>query len=413
MMAAQILKNFQGGKVPINLRGIAEVELLDLLGTGAFGTVWKVADSATKKLYVLKIIQGIKPGSVLAERVRLESEVVITSNHIVPVIGLCEWDRSTFLILFEFFQGRSLDKIFNENILTPAQKQYIFAQILTGVGDAHLHNVIHRDLKPENILVDDRHSVKLIDFGISKFKGKGITQTGDVMGTPPYMSPELLIHGAKLADTRVDIYALGHILYELSMGYTFWEHQNWRNFQDFIDYLTQKPTPTECIDLSDFHCDFYANAKDVIAKTIKTNPLERYANVREIMADLIEIKSIPTIETHLHPDPVTVPIATGLPCPMLVIESGTNRNAYMAIDIKVGRSLVLGRANIAGNDSSISREHLVFNRTYSGYFVNDLMSKNGTMLRGELLNPHQASKQINCHDRIKVGDIFLRFVTAK
>lgn len=407
-MHDRILQNYRGGKIPIQIPTVAEVEMLDLLGVGGFGTVWKVRDPVTGKLYVLKIIQAIKPNTVLVERVRLEAEVSIPSKHIVPVIGLREWDSSTFLILFELFDARSLDKVLTEETLNPEQKRDIFNQILLGVADAHRSNVIHRDLKPENILVGKDNQVKLIDFGLSKFKGKGLTLTGEVMGTPPYMSPELLIYGSKIADARVDIYALGHILYELAMGYTFWAKQGWaaNRFDNFVKFLGQSPQPVECIDLSDFYCDFYYNASAVLARMVKTNSDDRFVSVEEVM---IALKAEPSQKT-IPPIP-EVEQASGISFnyPLLTVESGTNRDARTLVTLEPGESIILGRADIAGSDLSISSKHLIFTRQHGRYFVNDFCSKNGTLLRGRLLDPKAPPLEVQNNDRIKVGDIFLRF----
>ncbi|GAP94032.1 FHA domain-containing serine/threonine-protein kinase [Leptolyngbya sp. NIES-2104] len=407
-MHDRVLQNYRGGIIPIQIPGVADVELLDLLGVGGFGTVWKVRDPATGKLYVLKIIQAIKPNTVLVERVRLEAEVSIPSKHIVPVIGLREWDSSTFLILFELFEARSLDKVLAEDTLKPEQKRRIFDQILIGVADAHRSNIIHRDLKPENILVGKDHYVKLIDFGLSKFKGKGLTMTGEVMGTPPYMSPELLIYGSKIADARVDIYALGHILYELAMGYTFWAKQGWvaNRFENFVKFLGQFPQPVECIELSDFHCDFYHNAAAVLARMVKTNADDRFASVEDVIRVLAAEPSRKTVP------PIPEVKETGgisFNYPLLTVESGTNRNARTLVTLEPGESIVLGRADIAGNDLSISSKHLIFTRQHGRYFVNDFQSKNGTLLRGMLLNPNAPPLEVQNDDRIKVGEIFLRF----
>ncbi|MGG6270494.1 protein kinase domain-containing protein [Leptolyngbya sp. AN03gr2] len=407
-MHDRVLQNYRGGIVPLQIPTIDEVELLDLLGVGGFGTVWKVRNPATGKLYVLKIIQAIKPNTVLVERVRLEAEVSIPSKHVVPVVGLKEWDSSTFLILFELFEARSLDKVLAEETLQPEQKRQIFDQILIGVADAHRSNIIHRDLKPENILVGKDHYVKLIDFGLSKFKGKGLTLTGEVMGTPPYMSPELLIYGSKIADARVDIYALGHILYELAMGYTFWAKQGWlaNRFDNFVKFLGQNPQPTECIDLSDFRCDFYHNAIAVLARMVKTNADDRFASVEEVITALTHEPSRKTIP----PIPeVKESVGISFNYPLLTVESGTNRDARTLVALEPGESIVLGRADIAGNDLSISSKHLMFTRQHGRYFVNDFHSKNGTLLRGMLLNPNAPPLEVQNNDRIKVGDIFLRF----
>lgn len=397
-MSGRTLSIMVGGRISVATGSVAEVELQELLGSGSFGSAWKVTDCASGQPYVLKIIQGIKPGSVDAERVRLEASVSIPSEYVVPVVGLCEWDPSTFMILFEYFPARSLDKVLEAGTLTSAKKKEIFKQTLIGVSDAHRCNIIHRDLKPENILVSDAGNVKLIDFGVSKFKGKGLTMSGAIIGTLPYMAPELLLYGAKVADARADIYALGQILYELAMGKHFWTRSGWKELSDLVEYLGQTPPPAEGIKLSDFHCDFYKDATRVLQQMVKIDPNERYFSVDDVMSDLGYIPNLPEPPKDLH-----------LRYPLLIVESGNNRGAKTLINIEDGGTLALGRADLAGADSSISRNHLEFSRSGDRYFVRDLGAKNGTMVRGIALDKGVPPLEIRHADRVKVGDIFLRF----
>jgi serine/threonine-protein kinase len=248
-------------------------------------------------------------------------------------------------------------------------------------------------------LVGDNGQVKLIDFGMSKFKDQRLTKGNEVMGTIPYIAPELLIHGAKVADARADIYALGHILYELATGQHFWVRKRWRQFEDFARYLSQSPPPTEAIDLSDFRCDLYPNIASVMSRMVKIDPNERFSSVDDVMADLGYVPYLPEFPQDLH-----------LCYLLLIVESGSNREAKTLVNISEGDTLVMGRADIAGADESISRRHLEFSRSRNQYFVRDLGSKNGTLLRGVALVSGAAPTAIQHGDRIKVGDVFLRFV---
>ncbi len=403
-MTVKSLAIMVGGRIPVNIGKVVEVELQELLGAGAFGSAWKVIDCATGEPYSLKIIQGILPGSVDAERVRLEASVSIPSKYVVSVQGLCEWEPSTFLILFEYSPGKSLDKLLEEGTLSSKQKKEIFQQTMIGVGDAHRCNIIHRDLKPGNILVSDDGNVKLIDFGISKFKGKGLTVSGAIIGTMTYMAPELLLYGAKVADARADIYALGQILYELAMGEHFWIRHGWSELSDLVTFLTQSPPPMEVTDLKDFSCDFYPKAADVLPKMVKIDPNDRYFAVEDVMADLGYIPDLPELPKDLN-----------MRYPVLILESGSNRGARTLVNIDDGGTLILGRQDLAGADNSITRRHngtgghLEFSRVGDHYFVRDLNSKNGTMVRGIALEHDSPATEIKHADRIKVGDIFLRF----
>ena len=383
-----------GETVIINENGITEVELLDLLGVGSFGYVWKVKDRSTKKIYVLKMITGIKPGSLLIDRIKLEASVNIPDVHIIPVLALCQWSASVFLMLFDYYPAISLDKVLEEKKLNNPQKKHIFTEFLLAVNVAHNYNIIHRDLKPGNILIsDDFQDVKIIDFGISKFRDANITESGDFLGTLEYMPPEILNEGSKNVDAKTDIYALGHILYELVTGQHFWQKQRW-GLDNFIGYVNQYPTPKDAIDLSDFKCDFHPNIKTILSKMVKVNPVERYTNINEI---LIDLDIIPP--SHISPSSVEYPV--------LIIETGTNKGCLTVINIASGEKVILGRYDIAGDDNSISRKHIELTRKDNNYYVRDVGSKNGTMLAGKYLDDKFVS--IIRGNKIKIGDIFLRF----
>lgn len=399
-MSTRILQIMLGGRIPLGIGDIREVELIEYLGGGAFGSVWKVINHETQKIYTLKIIQNIRRGGIEPERVRLEAEVRIHSEHVIPVIGLCEWDENTYLILFEYFHGRSLDGLLAANVLSSEQRHTIFDQILFGVADAHHSNIIHRDLKPANVLVSEDFKVKLIDFGVSKFKGRQITRDGQIIGTLPYIAPEIILDGAKTADARADIYSLGQLLYELVTGCHFWAFKGWREITDFAAYLRRHPRPTEIIELDQFNCDFYTGANDVLVRMVKINPNERYSSIDEILEHLgLAARSEPLKPSQVH-------------YPMLIIESGTNRNARTFINLSDGELAVYGRADFAGNDESIGRRHLEFNRQGDKYFVRDISSKNETMLSGMAMKSG-LWYEIQHGDRIKIGDIFLRFALVQ
>jgi serine/threonine-protein kinase len=395
----KILELMEGGTVPIHLDKVEKVQLLELLGTGAFGSAWKAINPNTKQPYALKVIQGVKPDATLVERIRLEAEVNIPSVQIIPVVGLKKWDDNTYLILFEYFPGTSLDELLLKRSLTNSQKRDIFQQILLGVAAAHNCNVIHRDLKPANILIGDDCQVKIIDFGVSKFKDKNLTLSGEIIDTPPYMALELFLEGGQVADAKTDIYALGQILYELAMGEHFWQRRSWYQLEDFFEYVTQTPPPTEGIDLTDFDCDFFPEAKRVLLKMMKLDPNERYLEVEEIICELGISGESEKVVSNLS-----------FEYPLLIVESGSNKGARTFININDGESQILGRAELAGADTSISRKHLEFSRQGNDYFVRDLGSKNGTMLKGKLIGDRPLPLQPG--DFLKVGDIFLSFTSS-
>lgn len=112
------------------------------------------------------------------------------------------------------------------------------------------------------------------------------------------------------------------------------------------------------------------------------------------------------------PNVLDVPFGLKLDYPMLIVETGTNRQARTLIAIESGESFVLGRADIAGSDRSISNQHLIFNRLHDRYFVNGLHSKNNTLIRGTALAPDAPAVELQHGDHLKVGEIFLRVMLS-
>jgi serine/threonine-protein kinase len=264
------------------------------------------------------------------------------------------------------------------------------------VSDAHRSNIIHRDLKPANILVSEEMKVKLIDFGISKFKDRNITREGVVFGTPYYMAPELFVVGSRRADAASDIYALGQIFFELVTGQCLWRRKGWRRIEDFIAFLRSIPPPTAVMDLGLFDCDLYPRADELLTRMVKIDPSERFSSVEEIIEEI-------GCGSATLPRP-----ADGRAHPVLIVESGSNRNAQTIVRVADGDALIMGRADFAGNDQSISRKHLEIRRRGDRYWLRDLASRNGTMVGGNLLPPG-AQHELRHGDRVKVGDVFLRF----
>ncbi len=392
----------KGSKIPIKIKQIKTVVLEDFLGQGGQALVWRVHDAESRQQYTLKIILNLIPNSINLKRVRQEAEVIIPSDYIVKPIGLNKWDSTTFLILFEYYPARSLKRLLQETVLTSTQKRRIFEQILQGTWDAHLHNVIHRDLKPDNILVGQDNRVKLIDFGIAKFKGTTKTQTGEFMGTLEYMAPELLEQGARVADPCSDIFSLGQILYELAMGWGFWQRKGFKSLQypNYLVYLNQNPSPTEIMNVTNFSCDFYDNAAEVVMKAAKINPMKRYQNVAEMMLAL-------GYKVTLPPKPVIDPDRR---MPMLTVKTGDNKGEQTILDIPNNGSITIGRqADINLPYNTISRKHLEIRRSGQSYFGCDVGSTNGTLLRGIALLPNTPAVEIYPGDHLRLGDVFLQF----
>jgi TolB-like protein/Tfp pilus assembly protein PilF len=194
--------------------------VIEELGKGGMGRVYKAFDTETKEHVALKILnRDIVSDESVIERFRNELKFArrISHRNICRMYDLGRAQDTTYISM-EFVSGEDLKRLLRRVGQLSARRALAVAeQVLDGLAEAHRLGVVHRDLKPQNIMIDRDGNARIMDFGIARsIQGTGITDTGAVLGTPDYMAPEQL--EGKEADKRTDIYAFGAILYEMATG---------------------------------------------------------------------------------------------------------------------------------------------------------------------------------------------------
>ena len=201
-----------------------QLEILELIGQGGMGAVYKARQPSLDRLVALKILpsQGADdPG--FAERFAREARALARLNH-PNIVAVYDYGQAGdfHFFLMEFVDGATLRQIERAGQLSPGEALQIVPQICEALQYAHDSGIVHRDIKPENILLDKKGRVKIADFGLAKIFATGgdptmLTESGHVMGTPHYMAPEQVEHPLEV-DYRADIYSLGVVFYEMLTG---------------------------------------------------------------------------------------------------------------------------------------------------------------------------------------------------
>src|SRR5882762_6504324 len=203
--------------VPPALHALAaafpQLEILELIGQGGMGFVYKARQPKLERLVALKILpQSLAADPAFAERFTREGRVLARLNH-PNIVTIHDFGQAGgyFYLLMEFVDGVNLRQAMRIGRFTPAQALVIVPKICEALQFAHDEGVLHRDIKPENILLDSKGRIKIADFGIAKLLGeptadKTLTDSGAAIGTPHYMAPEQLERPQEV-DQRADIYS--------------------------------------------------------------------------------------------------------------------------------------------------------------------------------------------------------------
>jgi serine/threonine protein kinase len=199
-----------------------QLEILEFLGQGGMGAVYKARQPKLDRFVALKILPPNADNADTAERFMREARTLARLDHpgIIRIHDFGEADGLRYFLM-EHVDGVNLRHFIRNRSLTPAQVLEIIPQICEALQYAHDEGIIHRDIKPENILIDRKGKVKVADFGLAKLMDRTadptLTGTHQVMGTPHYMAPEQ-IEKPLTVDRRTDIYALGVLFYEMLTG---------------------------------------------------------------------------------------------------------------------------------------------------------------------------------------------------
>src|SRR6266404_2470624 len=283
-------------------------EILALLGQGGMGAVYKARDKELDRLVALKIIRPeLTTNPEILKRFKQELILArqVTHRNVIRIFDLGQADGFKFISM-EYLEGQDLRVVLREKgKLTPEAAARVILQICPALEAAHGEGVIHRDLKPQNIMLDANGRAYVMDFGIARSAYlPGMTQTGALVGTPEYMSPEQA-KGEKL-DERSDLFSLGTILYELIIGQSPYYSDTplatlWKRIQEKAKPLNEVD-PTIPKPLS-----------DIVAKALEIEPENRFATAHEFAQHLESFLGISPSMIGSITDQLLVPLPAQKP----------------------------------------------------------------------------------------------------
>ncbi len=262
---------------------MGEFELLEILGQGGMGVVFKVRHQGTNATYALKVLRVRRGARTETRRKRFRTEVQAMQRlkhpNVVAVHGYGR-DGPFDWYVMDYIEGKDLSTLLKANALSQAQRLDVYKQLCEAIVHAHDRNVVHRDLKPQNVLVDPDMRIYILDFGLAKILDDedGMTHTGSALGTPFYMSPEQ-ISNPRSVGPPADVFALGVILYEMTTGERpFIGHSAGEVGNKILTVDPPKP--------SKLNTQLHANIDIIVFKAIEKTPERRYKSAVDLLGDI-------------------------------------------------------------------------------------------------------------------------------
>jgi serine/threonine protein kinase/tetratricopeptide (TPR) repeat protein len=268
-------------------------EILGVLGQGGMGAVYKARDRELDRLIALKVIRpelATDPAILLRFKQELILSRNITHKNVVRIYDLGEADGIRFISM-EYVDGEDLRTLLRrEGKFSPKEAIVVMEQVCRALDSAHSEGVIHRDLKPQNIMRDQHGRIVVMDFGLARSLGdSGLTQTGAIVGTMEYMSPEQAL-GSTL-DQRSDIFSVGLIFYELLTGKSPYE-------ADTAIASLMKRTREQARPVSDVDASVPRSLSAIVGRCLEREPANRYHSSVELLQQLTTWEANPNISAE-------------------------------------------------------------------------------------------------------------------
>jgi serine/threonine protein kinase/tetratricopeptide (TPR) repeat protein len=272
-------------------------EILERLGVGGMGVVYKARDTRLDRIVAIKVLSDhLLADADAGERFLVEARAAAALDHpnICAIHEVGETEDERFYIAMRYYEGDTLRQRIDQGALQLSEALDIAAQVCRGLEKAAGREVIHRDIKPANIILTEDGVVKIVDFGLAKYAGTAVTQTGARIGTVAYMSPEQT-RGDKV-DERTDIWSLGVVLYEMLSG-----TRPFRGGSDqavITGILEGKPEP-----LSRLLPSIPASVVSIVEHAMHKDPGRRYQTASALLKDLEQLLADPSKEVSLDSTP--------------------------------------------------------------------------------------------------------------
>ena len=254
--------------------------IAEKIGMGGMAEVYKAFDTTLDRTVAVKILHPqFAAEEDFVARFRREAQAAANLNQ-PNIVNVYDWgsEQGTYYIVMEYLVGRNLKQIINEEGPLPTNAAIDIArQVAAALQFAHKHGIVHRDIKPHNIVITDEGEVKVTDFGIARSSASNVTQTGAILGTAQYISPEQA-KGDEVGAAS-DIYSLGIVIYEMLAGKVPFNGDS--AVAVALKQIQEKPIP-----LRDLNDGIPADVEAIVAKTMAKDPAARYQSAAELRDDL-------------------------------------------------------------------------------------------------------------------------------
>ncbi|MGE5275724.1 MAG: protein kinase domain-containing protein, partial [Acidobacteriota bacterium] len=303
-------------------RTVGHYSVLEPLGEGGMGFVYKARDTRLGRLVALKVLRPERVGEESHRRRFLreaQAAAALNHPHIVTVHEVGAEDGLDYIVM-EHIAGGTLADLMAAGRLPVDRVLRLAAQVTEALAAAHEAGIVHRDLKPSNIMLASPDQVKVVDFGLAKFcegacpsEADNVSRTGALLGTAPYMSPEQI--AGRGADGRSDVWAVGAVLYEMVTGQRAFPEPNVMLLIN--DVLSRDPEPPGTL-----NPQLPPGLEKVILKALEKDPANRYQSAKELGADLARLTSGESPLARPRRRPMSAPVATGIAIVSLVAALG-------------------------------------------------------------------------------------------